>query len=540
MASGKKLFEILMVLTNSERQLIKKKLSNLKELTQEEHFLLYMLKRFKPDMKTLQEIERQYAFQERLSVGRMRHVRSNATQLLLTMLVNLRSEDNVVIKNLLSIASAIELRLRKLYPRAIETYKKLLQDPILPFYSPELRLLAFSELQKISRVDIRFSTRVNERQLNTLRAYTDEVSHFIEYFDMLKRNSFLRELERKSFFPLRATDLPKEAVETYKILESTDIEKVASKPSFVFRRYALCSAILHNMCLHYNSAYLWLEQFIKTYNHSMKSAENRKLLAEQYAHDMLYLCATSVRLGHEKAPDNIAQLERELQRFEGIISPQRYLSYLTTLFLFKMILTFKKGEIEEVINLYETPPAPYKSIFANSNKLLLLHSAKLVYLMAIAIKGKTAIAIEQTKQIMNEFKNKNDEVILITLIIMVYASLKSGHSASQYINKLVSFIHDKYGELNILPVLQKLIISVSKRNYGDGRRLFNELEQTLEKYPLEYNVFRQVPFIQIIKSIVNHEDLQQVLQNTDFHKEALLLEDRCRRYLHKELKIPTS
>ncbi len=534
MASSKKLFEILLALTSNERQLIKKKLANQKELTQEEHFLLYILKHFRPDMKGLIDLERQYAFHERLSVARLRQIRSEATQLLLIMLMKLSMKDNVVARNLLYIASAIELRRRKLYSRAIEINKKLLKDPIVPFYAPELRLLAFAEMQKINRVDTRYSSNLNG-QLYNLHNLNEELAHFLDYLKFSSILSFLRQWERNYELPVRAADFPKELVETYEILESLSVESASDKPPFVFRTYALCSSILYRACLHFNSAYRWLEKLKQVYDDLMKSKENEKLLADQYIYDMLHLCGSSVGLGIKSNLQLISEIEKDLQRFESAIPSARYVSYLSTLFLFKVTAMFKHGKIEEIIRFFNKPPTMYKRIFDTNDYPLILHNARLVYLMALAIKGKTAHALSQAQKLMKELKNKSHEATLALLLVMTYASIKRGYGISQYVNKMVSYIRRNFGDLNILPILKKIMVFVGNRNYEDAKQHLKELEKTLEKHPLEHNVFRQVPFIQIIRSIVDHKDLQQVLQNTDFHKESLLLEDRCRRYLHKEL-----
>ncbi len=539
MASGKKLFEILLTLTSTERQLIKKKLANQKEFTQEEHFLYYMLKHFRSEKKGLQDLERQYAFQERLSVARMRQVRSDATQLLLMMLVQYKVEDSVVIKNLVNLASAVELRRRKLYSRAIEINKKLLQDPIVPFYAPELRLMAFAEMQKISRVDTRYSPLLDGQLIN-IQSFSEEINQFLDYLKMVSNLSDLRKWERTHGLPVKAVDIPEKIIELYEALESVELDSLAKKPPFVFRIYALCSGILYRICLHFNSAYQWLEKLKEVYDQLLfKSKENRKLLADQYIYDMLHLCGNSVGLGIKNNLELISKVEKDLKQFENVIPSARYVSYLSTLFLFKVTAMFKQGKIDEIIRLFNRPPAIYRQILDAKEQQLILHNARLVYLMALAIKGKTAFALSQAQQMIKKLKSKNQETTLALLIVMAYASLKNGYAISQYVEKMVSYIRRNFGELNILPILKKLMVYVGNRNYEDAKQSLKELESTLEEHPLEHNVFRQVPFIQIIRSIINREDLQQVLQNTDFHKEALSLEDRCRRYLHKELITST-
>ncbi len=539
MASGKKLFEILLTLTNSERQLIKKKLANQKELTQEEHFLYYMLRHFRSNRKGLQELERQYAFQERLSVARMRQIRSDATQLLLMMLVQFKVEDNVVIRNLLNLASAVELRRRKLYSRSIEINKKLLQDPVVTFYAPELRLMAFAEMQKISRVDTRYSP-LSDGQLMNVQSFNEEVNHFLDYLKMMSHLSDLRKWERTHGLPVKTIDFPERIVELYETLESVDLDSLIEKPPFVFRVYALCGGILYRLCLHFNSAYQWLEKLKHIYDQLLvKSKENRKLLADQYLYDMLHLCGSSVGLGIKNNIELISKVEKDLKQFENVIPSARYVSYLSTLFLFKVTAMFKQGKIDEIIRLFNKPPAIYRQILSSSDQQLILHNAKLVYLMSLAIKGKTAFTLSQAQQMAKELKSRNQEVTLALLIVMAYASSKNGYGIFQYVDKMIFYIKRNFGELNILPILKKLMVSVGNRNYEDAKQNLKELESTLEKHPLEHNVFRQVPFIQIMRSIVDHEDLQQVLRNTDFHKGALSLEDRCRRYLHKELIIST-
>ena len=538
MPAGKKLYDILLKLTPQERRIIKSKLENYKELSQEEHFLLYVLKYFKPDIKELEQLERQYAHRERLLASRMRQLRSRASNILLTMLINLCAEEHVIIKSLLNMAIAVEMRRRKLYPRAIEINKKLLDDPVVPFYSPELRLLAFSELQKISRVDTRYAPSLNG-QLEIIKEFSEELSHLLDYLRISSQYSYLREWERTTELPLKASDIPEEVVETYEMFESLSPQSVSDRPPFVFRIYALSAGVLYRICLHFNTAFNWLSELKAIYNDLLKNTENRQRLADQYLHDMIHLCANAIGLGFKDNITLIEQIEQDLKKFQNFISPERYQSYQATLFSFKTIAMFKQGKVEDIIRLFSKPADRYKKILANQDKHPILKNAQIVYLMSLAAKGKTAQAIKNAQEILNNLKTKNYEITISLLIIITYASLLSGHSVSAYVGKMAKYIKSHFGELKIMPALEKLLVAIGKRNYEDARKFFNELKMALDKNPLETNVFRQIPFMQIIYSIIYHEDLQKVLQSTDFHTEALHLEERTRKYLHKELLIST-